>query len=353
MQKLDLFLFGAGASHGARSVDPPPLGASLHRYVLEYLCLPRAWGELGVLEEPADGTRTDKTRLHLKQLLKTANSYEQLVVQLMQRDEQDLLKKLNLLMAYALTPPINDDPKMDNAFVEKPDLYDHFLLKHFSNRRTLQNACFITLNYDCLLERALCRCYHRPPDPNELRCLCSHINYRLRPQRTDILSIEILKPHGSINWVAEVTCGDAMYVQRPVVSISQGAPDEWTAINAVDSPKHKSHAEIAVAHYAPKKEAQINPGLLEIIRGLSLERIRQATTLTIIGVHIPGNPLPGHPSEDPFLGEFLNVASCRTGNGLRVYFVNICDSELREASSRGFTPKKCTFEGYVNQQTMG
>jgi hypothetical protein len=348
VQKLDLFLFGAGASHGARSVDPPPLGTNLHRYVLDYLSLPKAWGELGILEDPADGNRTDKTRLHLKQLLKTANSYEQLVVQLMRRDECDLLKKLNLLMAYALTPPINDDPKMDNAFVEKADLYDRLLYKHFPNRRTLQNACFITLNYDCLLDRALCRCYHRSPDPNELRCLCSHINYRLHPQRTDILIIEVLKPHGSINWVADVTLGDAMYVQRPVVSISQSTPDEWTAINAVDSPKHKGHAEIAVAHYALKKEAQINSGLLKEIRDLSLERISQSTTLTIIGVHIPNNPL-----DDPFLDKFLNLASHHARNGLRVYFVNICDSELREASSRGFTSKKCTFEGYVNQQTMG
>ena len=131
MQKLDLFLFGAGASHGARFVDPPPLGADLHHYVLDYLCLPKAWGELGVLEEPADGTRTENTRLNLKQRLTAANSYEQLVDQLRRRNERDLLQKLNLLMAYALTPPINDNSKVDNAFAEKIDLYDRFLLKHF------------------------------------------------------------------------------------------------------------------------------------------------------------------------------------------------------------------------------
>lgn len=345
MQKLDLFLFGAGASHGARSVDPPPLGANLHHYVLDYLCLPKAWGELGILEDPADGTRTDKTRLHLKQLLKTANSYEQLVDQLRRRDEQDLLEKLNLLMAYALTPPINDDPKVDTAFIEKVDLYDRFLLKHFSNRRALQTAGFITLNYDCLLERALCRCYHRSPEPNELQCLCRHINYWLH---NDILGIEVLKPHGSINWIPDVTLGGEMYVQRPVVTIRQGNIKEWTRINAVDSPQHKGHAEIAVAHYAPEKEAQINPGLLKTIRDLSLDRIRQSTTLTIIGVHISGNPL-----DDPFLDEFLRLASHRAANGLPVYFVNICDSELREASSRGFTSKKCTFEGYITQSNMG
>lgn len=346
MQKLDLFLFGAGASHGARSVDPPPLGAGLHHYVLDYLCLPKAWEELGGLEEPEDWPPTEKTRLHLKQLLETANSYEQLVDQLIKRrDERDLLKKLNLLMAYALTPPINDDPKKDNAFVEKADFYDRFLYKHFPNRRMLQTACFITINYDCLLERALCRCYHRSPDPRELQCLCRHIDYRLRRLDNNVPGIEVLKPHGSINWIADVTDGDEMYVQRPVETIRHGNTREYARIKVVDSPT--GHEEIVVAHYAPGKKAQINLVLLKTIRGHSLERVNQASTLTIIGVHIPISP-----SDDPFLDEFLALASHRARNGLRVYFVNLCDSELREASSRGFMSKKCTFEGYITQSSM-
>jgi hypothetical protein len=198
---------------------PPPLGANLHHYVLDYLCLPKA--ELGILEEPADGTRTKETRLRLKQLLKSSNSYEQLVTQLRQNNEGELLKKLNLLMAYALTPPRNDDPRKDNAFVEKADLYDDFLNRRFLNRATLQTACFITLNYDCLLERALCRCYHHPPDPNELRCLCSHIDYQLHAQSDDIFKIKVFKPHGSINWIADVTLGDQPYVPDTVVTIDQ------------------------------------------------------------------------------------------------------------------------------------
>lgn len=174
MKKLDLFLFGAGASHGARSVDSPPLGTNLHIYVRDYLCVPKVWRELGILEEPADGTRTAKIRLRLKDALKAARDYEDLVTKLMKRGKS-WPEKLNLLMAYSLTPPINDDPKFDNAFVEKPDVYDQFIRKRFPNMSALEAACFITLNYDCLLERALCRCYHHPADPNELRCSCSCI----------------------------------------------------------------------------------------------------------------------------------------------------------------------------------
>ena len=135
-----------------------------------------------------------------------------------------------------------------------------------------------------------------------------------------------------------------MYVQRPVTTIIQGNTQEYTEINAVDSPQHKGDTDIVVAHYAPEKEAQINPGLLRKIRNLSLERISQSTALTIIGVHIPINP-----SDDPFLDEFLDLASRRARNGLSVCFVNICEDELREASARGFTPEKCTFEKYVVQ----
>ena len=345
MQNLDLFLFGAGASHGARPVDSPPLGATLHSYLLNYLYLPKA--ELGILEEPADGTRTDKTRSHLKQRLEATNSYEQLVDQLRQQGERDLLEKLNLLMAYTLTPPIKSDPKVDDAFVEKEDLYDRFLLKYFPGRETLQTACFITLNYDCLLERALCRCYHHPPDPKELRCLCSHIDYQLHPPSNDIPKIKVLKPHGSINWIADVTRGDQPHVQDPVVIIDQDDAEEWTRVNVVDSPQHKGHAKIAVAHYARKKEAQINADLFKAIRGLSLEQVERSTTITIIGIHIPNSPV-----DDPFLDDFFDLAKHRTQTGLPVYFVNNCDSELRKASSMRFIPKKCTFEEYVAQLNL-
>lgn len=127
-------------------------------------------------------------------------------------------------MAYALTPPINDNPKVDNAFAEKTDLYDHFFLKHFSNRETLQATCLITLNYDCLLQRALCRCYHRSLDPNELQCLCSRIDYRLHPPPNNIPGIEVLKPHGSINWIPDEMLGTEMYVQRPVTLSFKATP---------------------------------------------------------------------------------------------------------------------------------
>lgn len=342
MKKLDLFLFGAGASHGARSVDSPPLGANLHRYVLDYLCVPKVWRELGILEEPADGTRTDTIRLRLKDELKAARSYEELVTQLIQRGERDLLEKLNLLMAYSLTPPISEDPKFDNAFVEKPDLYDRFIHKHFPNMSALETACFITLNYDCLLERALCRCYHHLSDPNELRCSCSHIDYQLHAQSDDIFKIKVFKPHGSINWIADVTLGDQPYVPDTVVTISQDDSEEWTRIAVLNSPKHHGHAKIAVAHYSPKKKAQINRDLLKEIRRRSLRQVEQATSLTIIGVHMPSKP-----GDDPFLDDFFDLASRRAQNGLPVYFINIWEAELREASSRGFIPKHSTFADYV------
>ena len=118
-----LFLFGAGASAGARHPSPP-LGHQLHEYVRRYL--EEAEDKLSILEEPQDGIETDQVRQELKEYLHSAQSYESLVDKLRVADEP-LVKKLNLLMAYSLSPPINDDPKVDDEFVEKPDEYDELL----------------------------------------------------------------------------------------------------------------------------------------------------------------------------------------------------------------------------------
>jgi hypothetical protein len=99
-----------------------------------------------------------------------------------------------------------------------------------------------------------------------------------------------------------------------------------------------------VAHYAPKKEAQINRDLLKEICRRSLKQVEQATSITIIGVHIPQNS-----GDDPFLDDFFDLARCRTQTGLPVYFVNNSDADLSQALSMGFIPKPFTFEKYVAQ----
>ena len=271
-----LFLFGAGASTGARH-PPPPLGHHLHEYVGRYLR--EAWDELNILEEPQDGTETDQVRQRLKQHLHSTGSYESLVNELRSNSESDLLPKLNLLMAYALSPPINDDPRVDDAFIEKSDGYDE-LLKIVGT----ENVCFVTLNYDCLLKRAICRYISRPLK-GEGQCLCKHVAYRLSEGDS---GVEVLKVHGSINWIADTTLGNGTLAVNEdipgVVRIGHNGVNEWNKVDAADSPK--GHEDIVVAHYERQKRAQANPDLLERIRSMAIERVTKSHRVSIIGVRL-------------------------------------------------------------------
>ncbi len=95
-----VFVFGAGASHGARTPSPP-LGKDLHHYVRKYLC--SAWGELHHLEEDAWPPK-ETVRQELRRRVNSSMPFEFLIGQLIgMRQEWHLLQKLNLPMAYALT----------------------------------------------------------------------------------------------------------------------------------------------------------------------------------------------------------------------------------------------------------
>ena len=315
-------LFGAGASYGARREPRPRLGSQLHDYVRDYL--KAVWSELNDLED-SDGTRTSRVRKELDRRLHGAISFEALANDLLTQQNFSLLQKLNALMAYALTPPINDNPRVDNSFVEQPDMYDSFLSKNFPASGSLRSSSFITLNYDCLLERVICRSYHQEPDPIAQQCLCEHVNYRLDDNSS---GIEVLKPHGSINWAADVTLGDGT-LQRdspiPIVgTFHQGHIMEWTKVDPLRSPE--GHIDIVVAHYAPLKIPQANPNLLQKIRNLAIDRTRDAALIEIIGVHLPPDP-----SDDPFLWKLLELMAYEAEANCRVVYVNPDPKEIERA----------------------
>lgn len=330
-----LFLFGAGASNGARNPSPP-LGSQLHGYVSGYLC--QSWSELGILEEPNDCTRTEDVRCELKQHLSDAVSYESLASKLLGAGQNDLLKKLNLLMAYTLTPPINDDPKVDDAFIEQQDIYDDFLTIKFRDSEELKTTSFITLNYDCLLERAICRSLFKGPQHGEMQCLCKHVNCQLTDNGS---GVEVLKPHGSINWVHDTSDYDKPINGKSIPIEVRIEPDgvlSWKNITRVHSPI--GHEDIVIAHYVRGKKPQANTGLLEKIRELALARVQEASSIVIIGVHIPDDS-----SDDPFLHELL-----KSMKGCPVDYVSPDAGDIQRASSRhGFKTFQCGFDQYVKE----
>lgn len=330
-----LFLFGAGASNGARNPSPP-LGSQLHSYVSDYLCQSRS--ELGILEEPNDCTRTEDVRCELKQHLSDAVSYESLASKLLGAGQNDLLKKLNLLMAYTLTPPINDDPKVDDAFIEQRDIYDDFLTIKFRDSEELKTTSFITLNYDCLLERAICRSLFKGPQHEEMQCLCKHVNYHLTDNGS---GIEVLKPHGSINWVRDTSDDDKPIIGKSIPLEVWVEPDgvlSWAHVTSVQSPH--GHEDIVMAHYVRGKKAQANTGLLEKIRERALARVQEASSVIIIGVHIPNDSF-----DDPFPHQLL-----MSMKGCQVDYVSPDAGDIQRASSRhGFKTFQCGFDQYVKE----
>lgn len=344
-------LFGAGASYGARPELRPPLGKYLHEYVARYL--EKAWGELEEWDS-FDGNTASKpiryaSRDRLKRLLKNTQSFESLVNRLSQSNEGDLLAKLNFLMACALTPPVfpvipNDDPKVDDAFIERRDIYDVFLEKNCTVTNGQSDTSFITLNYDCLLERAICRVFYdgRLID-GETQSLCRHVDYCIGGEEAQ--SVEVLKPHGSINWLGNLLGSDNEDGTIPItVRFERQGRPTYREIDVVSSPYGRDPEALIIAHYAPRKNPQANPDLLVTLQERAKSRICAATYVEIIGIHLPTDPV-----DDPFLWDVLEGMRRREGK-VDVIYVNPNPDELKRANDYyNFQTVEMGFEDYATK----
>jgi hypothetical protein len=341
----EVVIFGAGSSYGAR-IPRPPLGASLHHYILKYLDAKRR------VDSPfPDCVGRDIEKVTQK--LNAAMSYETAVKILLQEhweknrsnnkvtEAYDILKAMNRYMAYALTPPLGDDPRVDDAFVEGVDEYDRFLKRRYPCVESLSDVIFITLNYDCLLERAICRTYF--PNQNDgKQCLCTHVDYHIENGKQGV--VKVLKPHGSINWVASM--GDGRLGQHPIpidrLSIQSYGLPSWDTgtIRVVDSPTDAGYEDLVVAFYAPRKPIQANRSQLEDVREYARDCVEMADRVEIIGVHFPGDE-----SDDPFLSDLFTILKQRVGEATILY-VNPNQSEADQARRCGFEPCVQHFDEY-------
>lgn len=345
-------LFGAGASFGARPELDPPVGQNLHEYVGRYLekKFPalREWDSYDVTTDSV--TASHGVRNKLKHLLVKAQSFERLANRLSHCHERDLLAKLNFLMACAMTPPIfplipDDEPRVNDAFIEQHDVSDAFLQRNFATSEERHNASFITLNYDCLLERAICRSFFNGPQDGESRCRCTHVNYRIKSSESK--GIEVLKPHGSINWVGNILGGGPNLTS---VNYVEPEPDDdrpsYTDIDIVSSLIGKSGDPdgLVIATYATGKNPQTNPKLLFDIQNAAKSRMRDAAFVEIIGVHLPKDS-----GDDPFLWSLLELLAEKVKAHCQVIYVNPDKNEIERARGHyRFEAVAKTFRDYVN-----
>ncbi|MDP1948523.1 MAG: hypothetical protein Q8L77_13585 [Nitrospirota bacterium] len=287
-------------------------------------------------------------RNKLKHLLANAQSFEHLADRLADCHEQDLLAKLNFLMACAMTPPIfplipHDEPRVNDAFIEQHDVYDAFLEKNFATSEERSNASFITLNYDCLLERAICRTFFKGPQDGESQCLCRHVKYCIGEK--GLQSIEVLKPHGSINWVGNLVGSDNEDGTIPItVNFEPNGRPIYTQVDIVPSPIGRDPDGLIIATYAPGKKPQANSELLFTIQENAKSCAREAVFVEIIGIHLP----PENSNDDPFLCELLELMADKVKAGCRVIYVNPDENEIKRAQDYyHFETAKKTFRDYV------
>jgi hypothetical protein len=339
-------LLGAGASNGAREEPRPPLGKELHQRVLRYF--EKTYNDWHRWEnEP--GTKwkyehgSEIVRQRLKDHLKNASSYESLADTLLREGKTPDLTKLNYLLARYMTPPVNQDPKVDDSFLEKPDLFDEWLKKTVRKRENLKYFTIITLNYDCLLERAICRFFK--PDKKERQCLCTHVHYPFIGGSEP--GVEVLKLHGSINWIGDSQGKPGRNgVSLPIVLDGTKKTSTYKNIKVVSTcfgeTDDRDPSEILIATYAHGKPLHANPTIFQDIRKKAIKKISEGQKIEIIGVHIPLTE-----QDDPTLWELF-----QSMRGKNVDFINPSEKEKTLAKLRfGFNPIKKSFKEFVDSQS--
>ncbi len=77
-----------------------------------------------------------------------------------------------------------------------------------------------------------------------------------------------------------------------------------------------------------------------------MERIKEALSVIVIGLHIPENPI-----DDPSLFDLLTAMEDRArSDRLTIEYISLSDTDLAQASGRGFTPRKQGFKDWVREK---
>jgi hypothetical protein len=247
-----------------------------------------------------------------------------------------------------MTPPFDlddphEEPRVDDSFIESQDLYDQLLKKMVKTQKNLENFTFMTLNYDCLLERAICRTFF-PPQKEEGQCLCTHVHYPFIGGPTS--GVEVLKLHGSINWIGNILGNPETDEGHNAISYDENNRPEYNSIEVVPTCigrcDDQDPSELIMGTYAPGKPPQANPQLFQEIQRRAMERISEAQNIKIIGVHIPPNR-----QDDPSLCELFQAMQ-----GKNVEFVNPSEKESNLAKSNfDFRIIKKSFKEFAKPQS--
>ena len=339
-----LLIIGAGASRGARDssdeMSCPPLGNNLCRFLLHYLDNFEERKFQGLERENGNPHKMhqgyfDRDTFHaVKKFLKYAEckygsadnivSYEAAILDYLNssyssallgafktqplkkkywdgRNDGRLLDHLNRLIALIFS----GDPYAGPAFKEGSDLYDDLILK-LRIEECPSKWSVISFNYDILFEQAATRA----------GCFDSSSRHVKADGETNLNFIEVLKPHGSINWFPLV---DQNNDGRDVFNVTLNKKIGFPARETTSSKVEPNFCELQkclqittsynspiMAHYTTEKPVLNNFNTIIKQREACVKVARDSKQTIIVGLRPPKD---GESEDDPVLSEIFHNLS--------------------------------------------
>ena|SRR5437870_3891 len=246
-----VFLFGAGASHGAIGVKPylPPLGCDLYDRLAKQF--PGTWGAASQFAGVADGFKNDF--------------------------EAAMEQYCNEHSATAVVSALNDMARYFATFYpDGTDLYSE-LVRALKARSLIAQTVFSSLNYDCVFEKAALR-----------------LSYRVHYEGVDSApvapgDVRVIKPHGSCNFLTSKT-------EQPITQFllnhlmveagieAQNPESVGGALEALAAECMATRTRwVVMSNYASSKNTPLSPAQITQVRNGFAARLASAVKIIVIG----------------------------------------------------------------------
>lgn len=239
-----ILLLGAGASYGALDIEDelrPPLGKDLMAYLTK--AFPASWGNL---TDPSSEVFTPNFEIGMDRLYERVESGDVKNINQLQKDLGVFFSRFD----------INDRQR---------HLYSR-LARSFHQELASKELSCITLNYDCLLERAI-------------------LGEGLGLTYVDGPGAEVIKPHGSCNFVADFP----NLVTPTDVTFSGGWVDcnlkitDPRSVESISREISQSRFPPAMSIYARNKNNIVCKTAIERFVSKAQKRILEAENVIVIG----------------------------------------------------------------------
>lgn len=269
-----MLILGAGASYGSRPTCQPPLGQNLAEWLLEKAKMLKSNSVHCPRSSNLEEANINDSIINLFQSKKLTN-YEDIISCLWRNDDLINLYDVNKFISFCFSSP---NKGLIPEFENKEDEYD--TLADFISA-DYHAWGVISLNYDCLFEKALKR--KRIPYHQSRGCELNHSNK----------SVCFVKPHGSINWFSSSymqpgQTHNMFEIGSNNLLSTNSMHVEYLECNQIIAHLLNDHYSYPVmAHFSNEKYPDHDPCHLEKVRDYALRMPNMCTEAYVIGVKPP------------------------------------------------------------------